>query len=109
MKRALVFVLVALHLASASGCRSEAENLFRQAISDMHALADAMERNESPERIKAAAERLRATGERARVVKIEDAERARLKEKYSQQMAAAAKRLAEARAKMEEAAAAGRH
>ena len=94
MKRSVVFGFVAVFLFSATGCGGGgAEGLIKDSISDMNALADAIEKKESKDKIKAIAERLKATGEKMKNMKLSKDEDERLKKKYEEDMKKALGRL----------------
>jgi hypothetical protein len=63
MKRTVAFGLLAVLLGSASGCGGQ-DALIREALLNLNAYADTIERKEPPERQQAALERFRSTEEK---------------------------------------------
>ena len=93
MKRFVAFAVVGFVLTTVSGCGSKAERLTKDMITTMHDMADALEKKESPEKIKALAERFKKIGEEGKDLKLTKEEEEKLKKKYEGDIKAAAERL----------------
>lgn len=96
MKRFVAFGFVAVVLASATGCSSGAEGALKEMIADMNALSDAVEKKESPDKIKAAAQKMKASAEKLEKIKVTKSEDDRLKTKYEKDVNSAVERMMKA-------------
>lgn len=92
MRRVLGFGLVAVVLASASGCGGP-DGLMKELIAGLNDMAASIEKKEPAEKQKAAAERVKATSEKLDKLKLSDEEKKKLVEKYKPQLEEAMKRL----------------
>jgi hypothetical protein len=94
MKRFIVLGFVAALLSSAPGCSSnDPDSLSKQSISQMNDLASAIEKKESPDKIKSLVERWKATVEKMEALKLSDEEKKKLAEKYQKESLEASKKL----------------
>jgi hypothetical protein len=96
MKRFVAFGFVAVLMVSAPGCGGGADSLIKESISDMNDLSAALEKKESPEKIKAAAAKLKATTEKLKDLKLPKEEEEKLQKKYETDVKAAAERMMKA-------------
>ena len=92
MKRYVAFGLVAVLLVSAPGCGGP-DSAMKAVISDMNALADAIEKKQPEDKIKAAADRLKASSEKLEKMKLSDAEKEKLVKKYEKELMESTMRL----------------
>ncbi len=94
MKRFIVLGFVAMLLVSAPGCSSnDPDSLSKQSISQMNDLAAAIEKKESPDKIKSLVEKWKATVEKMEALKLSDDEKKKLAEKYQKETLEASKKL----------------
>jgi hypothetical protein len=94
MKRSIVLGFVAALLVSAPGCSSnDPDSLSKQSISQMNDLAAAIEKKESPDKIKSLVEKWKATVEKLEALKLSDDEKKKLAEKYQKETLEASKKL----------------
>jgi hypothetical protein len=94
MKRLIVLGFVAALLVSAPGCSSnDPDSLSKQSISQMNDLAAAIEKKESPDKIKSLVEKWKATVEKMEALKLSDDEKKKLAEKYQKESLEASKKL----------------
>ena len=100
MKRALVLGCVALLVLCAPGCGGNSpESIFKRSISDLNTLAEALEQKESPDKIKATAERLKADSDQLKGLNLPQEELEKLKKKFEKELADAATKLVNAAGK----------
>ncbi|MBN2021250.1 MAG: hypothetical protein JW809_00510 [Pirellulales bacterium] len=88
--------LALLTLAAVVGCGSRAESLLEKQIAGMNKTADAIEAGASEAEIKKLTDELAKTGEALDALKLSDAEKKALIEKYKDQVEKASRRLTEA-------------
>jgi hypothetical protein len=100
MKRALVLGFVGVLMVSAPGCGgNDPESLIKQSISDMNALADALEKKEPTDKLKSAAEKLKGTIDKLKNMKLSKDEDERLKKKYEKELTDASMKMISAAGK----------
>jgi len=88
--------LVLLGLVPLAGCGSQADALVKKQIDGMNKTADAIESGASEDEIKRLTEELTKTGEALDALKLSDAEKKALVEKYKEEAEKAGKRLTNA-------------
>jgi lipoate-protein ligase A len=97
MKRFAPFFFVAALLISAPGCGgSKGEDLTKDLISQMNDLAAAIEKKEPVDKIKTIVEKMKATGEKAKELKLTKEEDEKLQKKYEKDMNTAQDRMKKA-------------
>src|SRR5205814_2388141 len=96
MKRLVAFVLVGFVLSTVSGCGSKAENSIKDMISQMNDMSAALEKKESPDKIKAIGEKMKNTAQQLKDLKLPKEEEEKLQKKYEADMKAALERLMKA-------------
>ena len=83
-------------LGSASGCGTAAEPILLEQLSDLNALAEALERNAPEEEIQAIAERLADSNRQLEALDLSEAQRKELVDKYSEELLTAHSRIGDA-------------
>src|SRR5262245_31033895 len=82
-----------------AGCGGGADSLMKDMISDMNALADAVEKNESEAKVKEIQDRMQATTKKLDDLKLSDDDKKKLIEKHKAELEKAGQRMAGAMAK----------
>lgn len=93
MKRLTALGIVTVLLMATTGCAKSPDALMKQGIDQMNDLAVALEKKESPDRIKSLAEKLKSTLEKLDGLKISEDEKKKLGEKYKDDLGKAAIKL----------------
>jgi hypothetical protein len=96
MKRFVAFAVVGFVLTTVGGCGSKAENLLKDLIRYTNALAEAVEKKESADRIKAAGQRVKDTFQQLQDLNVPKEEKEKLEAKYKAEAQAAGERLTKA-------------
>src|SRR5262245_17875236 len=95
MLRRTFCLVAAAALVAMAGCGGGADGLVKDMISDMNALADAIEKGDEA-KVKEAEERMKATTKKLDDLKLSDDEKKKLMEKHKPELEKAGKRMAEA-------------
>ena len=93
MYKAIIMTLLLVGLVPLAGCGSKAESLLKQQVADMNRLADAIESGKSQAVIDEVAKSMAATMEELDSLKLSSEEKAKLGNKYAQELMQASKRL----------------
>jgi hypothetical protein len=92
MLRRTFCLAAAAALVATAGCGSQADGLVKDMISDMNALADAMEKGDEG-KVKECEERMKATQKKLDDLKLSEDEKKKLMEKHKGPMEEAGKRM----------------
>jgi hypothetical protein len=93
MMRSLILSLAVAVCLSLSGCSSSADSAMKETIAAMNDYADSVERGDSEEKQKEFEKKMKDIGEKYKDLKVTDAEKKRLEEKYKPEMEKVMKRM----------------